>query len=634
MTALPHLTRRDGVYYWRRKSRRLSTGSIDLRVSLRTTDRSRAITLARMLSADSETIMPALEQSRITLDEAKRYLHHVVRSHTENAADLRRNLRLRYGVPSCDMQDRFAWAKAKAWELLARMGTGASITERVEQELIAQGRSADDIRILELVLEQIIKPSLTSDREAVDRAMEFEQVNGRVPASDAEDLQLLELHIEGKRAAQTAIRNTSVELLAAEVVLDMNPTAPPRPNETVPVPRPLTWPADALPLRLEPATIPAVASSVPEEVPTLDPSISAVIDRMNECKRHDDGGFEDKTARQYQAFGALLQRVIGKADVRDLVQADVVKFRAVLFRLPKSFGKSPKDHTAPIEEILEKAAALPKEKVGMAIATVNRYLDHFSALVNSAKAEGLDVDPKLSPGTLRRKERVRQRDKKRTFTRAELQTLFRHAFWTDENTARSIPPLDQRRVSGLYWVPLICAYSGMRREEISGFSPENFKEEDGIWYFELIPTSTRRLKTAASVRRIPVHGDLISLGLCDVVQHAQKRHPSLLFPDLREPSSKIFGRKVGRFIEKMIAEIWGATGDGLSLQSARHYVQHILDLDKLVPEKVAREIMGHEGTDVHSTVYGDQCPITDLKAAIDRLPSLINLPSFPRGRIR
>lgn len=633
MTALPHLTRRDGVYYWRRKSRRLSTGSIDLRVSLRTTDRSRAITLARMLSADSETIMPALEQSRITLDEAKRYLHHVVRSHTEDAADLRRNLRLRYGVPGNDVQDKFAWAKAKSWELLARMGTGASITERVEQELIAQGRSADDIRILGLVLEQIIKPSLTSDREAEDRALEFERVNGRAPASDAEDLQLLELHIEGKRAAQTATRNTSVEVLAAEVVKEMNPTAPPLPVQTVHAPRPLTWPAAALPLRPEPAAIRAVASSVSEAVSTLDSSISAVIDRMIECKRHDDGGLEDKTARQYQAFGALLERVIAKADVRDLVQADVVKFRAVLFRLPKSFGKSPTDHTAPIEEILAKGTGLPKEKVGMAIGTVNRYLDHFSALVNSAKAEGIDIDPKLSPGALRRKERVRQRDKKRTFTRAELQTLFQHAFWTSENAGRGIPSLDQRRVSGLYWVPLICAYTGMRREEISGFSPEHFKEEDGVWYFELVPTSRRRLKTAASARRIPVHADLLSLGLCDVVQLARKKRQSLLFPDLLEPSAKILGRKVGRFMEKLVSAIWGATGEGLSLQSARHYVQHVLDLDKLVPEKVSREIMGHEGTDVHSTVYGDQCPISDLKAAIDRLPSLINISDFPRGRI-
>lgn len=186
----------------------------------------------------------------------------------------------------------------------------------------------------------------------------------------------------------------------------------------------------------------------------------------------------------------------------------------------------------------------------------------------------------------------------------------------------------------MYWVPLISAYTGMRREEISGFSPENFKEEEGIWYFELVPTSTRRLKTAASARRIPVHADLISLGLVDVVQQAQKKRQSLLFPDLQERGSKIFGRKVGRLMEKIVAEIWGATGEGLSLQSARHYVQHVLDLDKLVPEKVSRELMGHEGTDVHSTVYGDQCPISDLKAAIDRLPSLINLPDFPKGSIR
>jgi hypothetical protein len=109
------------------------------------------------------------------LDKAKRYLHHVVRSHTESAADLRRNLRLRYGVPSCNMQDRFAWAKAKSWELLARMGTGAAIKETVEQELIAQGRSADDIQFLGLIPEQIIKPGLTSDREAEDRAMDVDR---------------------------------------------------------------------------------------------------------------------------------------------------------------------------------------------------------------------------------------------------------------------------------------------------------------------------------------------------------------------------------------------------------------------------------------------------------------------------
>jgi hypothetical protein len=33
--------------------------------------------------------------------------------------------------------------------------------------------------------------------------------------------------------------------------------------------------------------------------------------------------------------------------------------------------------------------------------------------------------------------------------------------------------------------------------------------------------------------------------------------------------------------------------------------------------------MGHEGTDIHTTVYGEQTPLPMLKAAIDRLPSVI-----------
>jgi len=69
MTALPHLTRRDGVYYWRRKVRPLSTTICDLRVSLRTTDRARATILCRVLSAESEPMMAALEQDRITLGD-------------------------------------------------------------------------------------------------------------------------------------------------------------------------------------------------------------------------------------------------------------------------------------------------------------------------------------------------------------------------------------------------------------------------------------------------------------------------------------------------------------------------------------------------------------------------------------
>lgn len=352
---------------------------------------------------------------------------------------------------------------------------------------------------------------------------------------------------------------------------------------------------------LQPADvpIPPVQGSLYEPASLqLDPSIDAVIARMLEFKRNAEEGLEDKTARQYEAFGRLLQRVTGKTDVRTLMQPDLVNFRSVLFKLPKSFGKSPSDHTLPIETILAKAATLPKDQVGLSVGTVNRYVDHASALVAAAKSEGFELHPRLDPGSLRRKEKVRQRDKKRTFTLNELKSLFAHRYWTDLGSGRGLPPLDVRRTSGLYWVPLIAAYTGMRREEIAGIGVDYIREEDGIIFFDVVATDDRRLKTAASRRRIPVHDDLMDLGLIEVVRAAKRGASGLLFPDLREPASKVMGRKVGRHMEKIVREIWGEAGDGLSVQSIRHYVQHLLDLDKNVPEKVSRDLMGHEGGSV------------------------------------
>lgn len=634
MTALPHLTRRDGVYYWRRKVRPQSTTICDLRVSLRTTDRVRAAILSRVLSAESEPIMAALEQDRITLEEARRYLQHVVKSHVTAEHDLRQDLRFRYGKPPCEIERQFVSGINEAWDILADQGIGATISDRVEQEMIAAGRKRAEVAMLRLILDSNFGPVLRSHVGADRRAAVFEEVNGRRINGPRAEAQLLELHIEGMRAARAVTATPPARALAAEVSSQFDPA---RGVFSSDVERPDAQTAEIFAVFASTTAAPSIAPAPPVEVqPTepavsdLDPSISAVIERMIEFKRHADEGLEDKTARQYQAFGTLLQRVIGKTDIRSLLQSDLVKFRATLLKLPKSFGKSPADHTLPIEAILARAAALPKEKVGLAVGTVNRYIDHASALVASAKAEGFELNPRLEPGLLRRKEKGRARDKKRTATREELETLFQHKYWTNPNPGPWLDPLDERRQSGLYWVPLIAAYSGMRREEIAGIGVDYIREEEGIAYFDVITTTDRRIKNASSRRKVPVHDDLVYLGFLDLVRTARTRGSRFLFPDLKEPGSKIMGRKVGRHMDKIVKEIWGDAGKGLSLQSARHYFQHILDLDKDVPEKVVRDLVGHEGKDVHSSVYGDQSPLPALKAALDRLPSLTGVRQLPR----
>ena len=43
----PHLSKRGDVYQWRRKSRRFSTGIVDIKLSLGATDRREALILCR-----------------------------------------------------------------------------------------------------------------------------------------------------------------------------------------------------------------------------------------------------------------------------------------------------------------------------------------------------------------------------------------------------------------------------------------------------------------------------------------------------------------------------------------------------------------------------------------------------------
>ena len=162
MTALPHLTCRDGVYYWRRKVRPQSTKIADLRVSLRTTDRGRATILSRVSSAESEPLMASLEQDRITLDEARKYLQHVVRTHVTAEHGLRQNLRFRYGSPPCEMERQITSGMTEAWDILAEQGIGATISDQVEQELIDAGRSRAEVAMLRLILDGHYRPMLQS----------------------------------------------------------------------------------------------------------------------------------------------------------------------------------------------------------------------------------------------------------------------------------------------------------------------------------------------------------------------------------------------------------------------------------------------------------------------------------------
>jgi hypothetical protein len=173
---------------------------------------------------------------------------------------------------------------------------------------------------------------------------------------------------------------------------------------------------------------------------------------MNAFKREE--GIEEKTLRQYESFATLFVRLTGIEDVRKIRQSHASAFRADLQKIPTSWGKSPADRTASREEIMARAAKLPADKVGLSVGTLNRHLEHLKQIVEWADGEGIAIDSRLKPGKLRRKDKVRARDKKASFTTEQLRVLFRNPVWTGSESERyQTRPGRKIHRNGLYWAP-------------------------------------------------------------------------------------------------------------------------------------------------------------------------------------
>ncbi|MDA7423027.1 site-specific integrase [Tritonibacter multivorans] len=563
----PHLSKRGNVYQWRRKTRRFSTEIVDIKLSLGTTDRHQALILARKVSAESDLIVEHIIGNRITPEQGRAFLAAVIRKERAKIEQLKMLARIDSLDPEDD--DRHDRAMAEAWACIAASGVNHS-------------PAADTPALVRDNIDLIRRDLVSVPRKKAITAAFQEEVGGNA-LSALEYAQVLDIYVAAKAKAWAG------DAVEAPVAKPPEPEDPPlSPEESIP------------------------------DLPSA--KLGDVVDRMNAIKRVE--GIEEKTLRQFQSFAALCTMLTGIEDITSIRQPDVKAFRADLSKMPKSWGKSPKDQAATRSDVMAKSAALPADKVGLSVGTINRHLEHLNQLVEWARDEGLPVDPNLNPTKLRKKETVRARDKRAAFSIAELRAVFQNPVWTGSRSEyHQTQPGQEIFKNGIYWCPLIGAYTGARREEIAGLAPSDVVERDGIWCFSIEDSELRRIKNLSSRRTIPIHPHLIELGFLEHVCAAKENNQNSLFPDLHEAGNNAYGRKVGRRMRQIIDQQLGADGAKLSFHSLRHYVQNQLD-HAGVDDKIVRDLFGHEGKDIHDKVYRKSTPIKTLAEAIATLPKV------------
>lgn len=377
-----------------------------------------------------------------------------------------------------------------------------------------------------------------------------------------------------------------------------------------------------------PAVVPAQARDLPPEAapqPGAEGSgqrgnlVQEVVNRLGKVDKR-TGRASDKTIEQCAGIAALFVELTGVADVRAIRQHHIAAFVDGMDRLPPVYRRSAAERNKPIAEIIAEAEA-SGVKCGLSSATINRNLIQMGKILEFAKSQGLRVHPDISPSSLRRFEKKNAKDDRDPFTPEDVKRLFAAPVWSGAKSAK------RRRTPGgvvvkdwLYWVPLIAAYTGARREEICGLETADIEEEDGIPVFRIRPNARRGLKNAQSERRIPIHSHLLDLGFLDYVRNQRAQNRAHLFHDLNRKSPKSQIGDSTAYLWRNIQNDQIGPQEKKSFHSFRHYAVQGLRAENPVEKHIRAELFGHLVGDIEDDRYGGRAPMATLRAAVEALP--------------
>jgi integrase len=182
---------------------------------------------------------------------------------------------------------------------------------------------------------------------------------------------------------------------------------------------------------------------------------------------------------------------------------------------------------------------------------------------------------------------------------------------------------------GLYWVPIVAFYTGMRLSEVVQLATEDVREENGIWFIDIrhgvIPKTgeVKRLKNNAAVRKVPLDDDLIKLGFLDVVHRAEKG--GRIFPEIKFGSDGTPSKNFTKFWTRYGRAVGFYAPDNV-FHSLRHGMVDMTREGKLHME-ASNVIVGHTQPGVRSQ-YGKGMSLAALKEETDKIKPPIDLVSL------
>lgn len=323
-----------------------------------------------------------------------------------------------------------------------------------------------------------------------------------------------------------------------------------------------------------------------------------------------------KTIEAYRLSLKICCDVWGESiPLSHITHEHVRELRDAITSLPAHFRKQKALRNLSVPELV-KLEGFPK----LAQKTQWKYFANFKSFSKWCVDEGyLNSAPgpkiRIKPPT-----RMQEEEARLPFSGDQLARFFASPLYTGSaSNLRRASPGSYLVRDGYWWVPLIGLYSGLRLGEIIQLRASDVKESAGILYFDIARAGDdgKQIKSASSLRRVPIHRILLELGFAERV-NLQKATNSgnRVFEDIKPGAdgynSHNFSKWFGRYLKRADIKTKKTT-----FHSLRHNFKDAL-VSGEVSTHVAMALMGHAEHDVHST-YGSKLKLAVLNDGIQRV---------------
>ena len=306
-------------------------------------------------------------------------------------------------------------------------------------------------------------------------------------------------------------------------------------------------------------------------------------------------GGNKKTIQDFSSSIDVALQYFGLGTEASAINRSMVReFMLFLTKIPVRFTLSKKTRGRPIQKVVDIAEKLNMER--SSISTVNKRLDVLSAVFNYGREE--DKVSKNPFVNLRMKEVKKAKSKRQPMCEQDLGKLFSYLTKDSED----------------FWVTMIAAYQGARQNEILQLRREDIYRERGTWVISFHDRfDDNSLKTESSVRVVPLHQHLVSLGLADWA--AKIGRGERLF---QSASLGIYGN-YSQTYSKHINAVFRNLGVTNHFHSLRHSFRDACR-EAEVDNDIADYLGGWSGSTSVSRSYGSlEFSLSQMKRQLDRV---------------